>query len=454
MMVSRETKVRESFKKILLPYQLRFIEDKSQKRIVLKARQIGMSFTIALDAVLKALERSCVCLIVSASERQALEVMEKIRMHIQAMKNIPEFSKLVVLEKETKTEIELKLGKIRSRILSLPANPATVRGFSGHVFLDEFAMMRDDREIFRALYPSITWGYTITVVSTPRGKQNLFYELWTHGEGWSKHKISIWDAIREGLEVDIESIRKGTPDPELFAQEYECQFIDEETALLTYELISSCEDGEAWVDINLDKLKELQGTLYLGFDVARKGDLSVITLCEKVGDVLWVRGIKEMKGVDFATQRKILFSFLPYVSKACIDATGLGMQIAEEAVQNFGFRVLPVTFTQKSKEEMAFLLLRKFQDRLIRIPPYPALREDLHSVRKIVTQSGNIRLESGREGGSHADRFWSLALAVYASVQEEVLPPIVAFAGESVSVIEMRERRRNRWFEIWQGGGV
>src|SRR5690606_12961813 len=66
-----------------------------------------------------------------------------------------------------------------SRITVLPANPDTARGFSSNVFLDEFAIHKDSRAIWTALFPVISAGWKLRVTSTPKGKDNKFYELMT-----------------------------------------------------------------------------------------------------------------------------------------------------------------------------------------------------------------------------------------------------------------------------------
>ena len=67
------------------------------------------------------------------------------------------------------------------RIIGLPANPMTARGFTGDVFLDEFAMHRDDRAIWAAVFPTILrGGGELDVASTPKGRDNLFAELRTN----------------------------------------------------------------------------------------------------------------------------------------------------------------------------------------------------------------------------------------------------------------------------------
>ena len=407
----------KSYRDILLPYQRRFVDDESTLKIWLASRQIGKSFAAAYEAVMLATEKPrTLVLLVSASERQSKELMEKVRFHLRALKVV--VGKVTVKE----TSEEMRLAN-ESRIISLPANPDTVRGFSGHVFLDEFALHRDSREIWRALYPTITRGYKIRVMSTPRGKQNMFYELWAHHDHFSKHKTTIYDAVAEGLAVDVEALRAGVADAETWAQEYECQFIDEATAFLPYELINACETEESlWEPPRLEAVlsgrERPVNPLYLGVDVGRRRDLTVMALSERVGDVLWLRELKILERAPFHVQREELFARLKVCSRCAIDATGLGMQLAEEAEYAFGrYVVEPVTFTAAAKEEMAHILRRSFEDRLIRIPPDRTLREDLHSVRKVVTAAGNIRLEADREAGSHADRFWALALCAYAAAQ-------------------------------------
>ena len=395
--------------KVLLPYQRRWLEDNSQLKIWLASRQIGKSFSIAMEAVIESLKAKCTNLILSSSERQSNEVMKKVLSHLRVLRVISEDS--IFPERETKEEIALPNG---SRIISLPANPDTVRGFSGNIFLDEFAFHKDSKDIWRAIYPTITRGYKLRITSTPGGKDNMFYEIWHYGERFSKHRTDIYSAIKEGLRVDIEQLRAGCIDAESWAQEFECRFIDEASAFITYEMLTSCEDDSAGTDtfsINPS------GEYYLGVDIGRRHDLSVFWLWEKVSDVFWTRLVREMKGSTFREQREFLYSLLegsPSIRRTCIDATGIGAQLAEEAVERFGNRVEPVVFTPRVKEDLAFTFRRKFEDRLVRIPRDRAIREDLHSVRKLTTSSGNIRFDSERTEAGHSDRFWAGALGLHA----------------------------------------
>jgi phage FluMu gp28-like protein len=104
------------------------------------------------------------------------------------------------------------------------------------------------------------------------------------------------------------------------------------------------------------------------------------------------------------------------VLRACIDRNGIGMQLAEEARERFGCRVEEVVFTPAVKQELAHPLRARMEDRVIRIPQDQLIRGDLHSVKKVMTASGNVRFDVDRSesGGFHADHFWALALASHA----------------------------------------
>ncbi len=461
---------------ILLPYQQHWMNDQAQKKIWLASRQIGKSFALSMEAVVEGLERKCNNLVLSSSERQSREVMQKVYSHLRVLRVVSE--DIIFADDASREEVKLPNG---SRIISLPANPDTVRGFSGNVFLDEFAFHKDADAIWRAMYPTVTRGYKIRVCSTANGKSNMFYRLWSEG-GFSRHETSVYEAKAAGLEVDIEALRRGIADPDAWVQEYECRFVDEATAFITYEMITGCEDENATKDSDLSNLpsplfgKEGDPTLakgglggfgefYLGMDVARKGDLTIFWLWEKVGDVFWTRMVKEMRNTPFAVQRDFLYGLLDQsknlpsplfgkegnptlakggmggferirIRRCCIDSTGLGAQLAEEAIDRFGPTVEAVLFTQKVKEDLAVTLRRKFEDRQVRIPADRDIREDFHSVKKFTTSAGNIRFNAERTDLGHADRFWAAALGVHAGstagggiIEFETAGPARVFSG-------------------------
>src|SRR5207244_2277441 len=90
---------------------------------------------------------------------------------------------------------------------------------------------------------------------------------------------------------------------------------------------------------------------------------------------------------------------LPQLKRCCIDATGLGMQLAEEAKRDFGWKVDPITFSAPVKEELAFGLRAAMEDKRLRIVRDDKLRSDLRGIRKEVSLSGSIRLVGSSDDG-------------------------------------------------------
>jgi Mu-like prophage FluMu protein gp28 len=167
------------------------------------------------------------------------------------------------------------------------------------------------------------------------------------------------------------------------------------------------------------QLTNKSDSLFIGMDIGRKKDLSVIWVGQDVAGFIITLGVWVMERTPFHIQKSLLFSLLnlPQVRRVCIDETGIGIQIAEEARFAFGSKVEPVWFTGRAKEEIAFQLLRKFEDRHIAIPANDDIRNDLHSIQKITTAAGNIRFDQAARNNvvGHADRFWALGLMVHAA---------------------------------------
>lgn len=431
---------------ILLPYQRRWVDDRSRFKIWLASRQIGKSFALTLEAVLDAVSRRTTWVFLSAGERQALELAEKTRLHLEAIQiAAAELNDDFLDEDGIRYKQLLMRLPNGSRLIFLPANPSTARGYTANVALDEFAFHADSQAIWAALFPSITRSrdLRLRVASTPRGKSNAYYRLWEGAERlgtqsvWSRHRTDIYEAVADGLPVDPEELREGLNDELAWQQEYLLEFLEESTAYLSYELLATCEDPQATTDLLLDEIDPTQGDLYLGVDIGRQRDLTVMWLLQRVADVSWTRRVVELQGTSFAAQREVLYGLLPRVKRACIDATGLGMQLAEEAQRKFA-QAEPVTFTAAVKSDLATTLRRSFEDRTVRIPISNEVREDLHSVRRVVTSAGNIRFDAERDAGSHADRFWALALATHAQSSGAYAP------YESMTVARDRWTPQNR----------
>ncbi len=437
-------------KDLFLKYQKNWLNDKSRIKIAAKSRRIGFtwvqSFEDVKDALtLKIRKKPVDVWVTSADLSAAKEYIEYCKSWAVAMNAVVEDLGEIVIDKEKDIKaLSLKF-KNGARINAISSNPSAFRSKGGKVVIDEFAFHKNPAELWRAAKPVITWGYPLRIISSLNGTNNLFYqfvEKIKKGKlNWSLHEVSIYDAVEQGL-VDkildkkttkeeqtqwLEDLRQSCGDEITWKQEFCCIAVDENSAFLSYELINSCV-----ADTLYDDLEKIDSDFYIGFDVARIHDLSIISILEKMGDVSYLRKFYELKNVKFTNQKSLMQYLLknPKCAKCAIDATGIGNQLAEELKDEFGYLVEPITFTPKAKEELAYKLLYAFQDKKIRIPDDEALKNDLHSIKKISSTISNVaRFDCVRsETDGHADRFWSLALAIYALTNEPYQKPIILSA--------------------------
>lgn len=155
-------------------YQARLLEDQSSRRIILKARQTGISNCVAIEALYKTITRPDTTeLFVSRSQNAAGELIQYCQRTLGGLKRAPK------TVKENAFEISFENG---SRIVSLSASPRTGRGLAASdVYLDEFAFTQYDAQIYESIMGTISTGGTMTILSTPNGRANMFYRLWAGG---------------------------------------------------------------------------------------------------------------------------------------------------------------------------------------------------------------------------------------------------------------------------------
>ncbi|GBF05856.1 hypothetical protein DAERI_060116 [Deinococcus aerius] len=416
-------------KGILMPYQKRWVNDSSRFKIGMWSRQTGKSFASTLEYSIMSVRQKDKFIYMSSGERQARELRDKAKMHLTALR-------LAAQDIEEREDIwqspdsgeEYKLLEISlpngSQHLFIPANPDTARGFSGHVFLDEFDILLKNREIWTSLFPIITRfkRYRLRVMSTPK-LQGQFRDLWDRayddvnglalpGE-WSAHKVNILDAVGEGLDVDPEQLRRSINNELAWEQEFMLKWVDEDTVFLPYQLIASCVQAGATVEFP-GNLANLTGEVYIGVDIAWERHLFVVYVVERVAGRTWTRAIIRLKKPSVAEARGLVFGLIPLARRVCIDATGPGEQMGKEAREAFGSKVEAIKFNGAVKEDLAVTLKRAFEDRSVAIPDDEDLREALHAVRMQRTASNHMRYDAAATDKGHADEFWALALALHA----------------------------------------
>ncbi len=427
---------------LLLAYQRAWADDKSRWKIGLMARQVGKDFSSGAEGIEDCYQRELAgdkttWMIAAPSERQSLESLEKWKEWAEAYKLAIED---IVFERESKNpEALLKSGTIvfpgGSRVLAVPGKPDTVRGFSANLLFTEFAFFEDPDRTWRAALPSITnplrgGQKKVRIISTPNGQGNKFHDLWTKnyqapGAKWSCHKVTIYDAVAQGLPVDIEELRAGIDDPDGWAQEFECEFIDTANVLLPYELIATCESATATERVGADYwASRTPWPVALGIDFGRKRDLTVCWGAEVINGYSLTREVLCLEKMPTPDQVELLRPRIRKAVRVCLDYTGPGIGLGDYLAKEFGEwnpqqdrfgKIELCTFTTGFKQDIFPKLKMAFEKKGIGVPMSRLIREDLHSVYRVTTPGGNVTYSAPHSPDGHADRCTAAALEIRAA---------------------------------------
>ena len=474
------------------PYQKPIFLDRTSGILILHwSRQIGKSFTLASWAVDRLLTRPGRLVTVLSNSRdngaefvqKCAEVCNKLGLVQRQVADeavrvgdanvwCEEDQSPDLTYENMRMEVRITVrdpqGILRTgRIKVLAANPRTARGFSGDLILDEFAFHEDSQAIWEAAEPILSSNpdFLCRIASTGNGKHNMFYRMasgpgasdgtpFISVGGFKVSRVTRSEAWKQGVKVYDPNTRKPITPDEAFAksldkrayrQNYECEFADENSCLLTDALISAAErvtdvqiDEQEWSRDTLQRLLDCELPMFIGADFGRNQDRSVVWVFARDGLIRKTVGVLRMQGMRLPAQRAQirLACKMPQFRKFSGDMTGLGLGIVEELQDEFGmWRIEGVNFsstepttdrliqdgakrpTAKVTEIMATDLLAEFEARRVEIPADMTLRIDLKKPEKVVSPGGRVSIAAERDSAGHADHFWALALAIRAGAK-------------------------------------
>lgn len=279
------------------------------------------------------------------------------------------------------------------------------------VVVDEAALIPDNvwQQLIRPTL--MDTGGEAFIISTPRG-HNWFWQMWKLGQenkaGYESWRFAQTDNPYVPA-AETESAKEELPTI-IFQQEIMAEFLASGASIFGLGL---ARDGSV-----IDNIVEPRGNIFVGIDLAKKQDFTVITAdreddgmpCyfERFNEIDWptqqnrigyaIQELEETPGVESVT--------------ALIDSTGLGDVVYENLIAA-GVDVTPIDFTNKSKEQMARLLAADLEHGRARI--LSDMREEFESYEFTLTASGRYQFEAST---GHDDMVSAKMLAHWGRVHE------------------------------------
>lgn len=464
---------------VLLPYQKKWLEDRSQVKVVEKSRRIGLTWAQALDDVLKA----------ATSGRDGMDVLyisfnqDMTREYIDTCADWAK--KLQVVTGQINEDVfrdgderEIKAFRIDfasgHKILALSNRPSNLRGKQGRVIIDEAAFVDDLPELLKAALALLMWGGQVIVISTHNGADNPFNELIRDVRAgnlpYSLHRITLDDALAGGLYRRICQVtkREWTPEAEEgwradlvktygdgADEELFCIPRQSSGAYLTAAMIEACMQPvpvltwtppadnfvdwplpvaetytKGWIAEHISPLlAELPKTQahFCGVDFGRSGDLSVFWPVTEQRDLRLVPPfVLELRNCPHRTQQRVLFAILdklPHFSGISLDARGNGSALAEAARQEYGPELVrEVMISEGWYRETMPLLKAGIEDRTLILPKDSGIMTDFRSLRVVKgvarVPEQRTREKADRGGGRHGDS--AVACAMMLDARKEL----------------------------------
>ncbi|WP_051202730.1 hypothetical protein [Desulfovibrio aminophilus] len=473
---TRETSpAEETF--VLLPYQQRWVADKSQVKICEKSRRIGLTWAEAADDVLTA----------ATEGRDGMDVLylgynrEMTREYIgtcgdwarQFNQVCSEVQEFLFEEDDPAGDKSILAFRIKfasgHEIVALSSSPTNLRGRQGRVVIDEAAFHKDLGAVLKSALALLMWGGQVVVLSTHDGEENEFNQLCEEVRAgrkpYSLHRITFDEALDDGLFRRICLVRGTTWAPEGeeawrkdirayygddAEEELDCvpargggayllrtvveaamrpvpvlrwappsrDFVDWPDAARQSEVADWCKEHLLPV---LSSLPD-DRPCWLGEDFGRTLDLSVQWPLQEMQDLtLSTPFLVELRDCPF-TQQEQIFNYicdrLPRFSGASLDARGNGAYLAERARQRYGEKMIDqVQATENWNLENWPVVKADLEDGTLLLPRDADVADDLRAVRKVkgVPKIPDARAKAGDGGKRHGDAASALVQARHAA---------------------------------------
>jgi phage FluMu gp28-like protein len=446
-------------------YMYDFLDDTSHFIANVQARQTGKTFNGMAKLIWYALKFPNSVILVTAPKFDQVKniALKALNEHLKRMKtkNRERFERIIGDKGVMRTIIRFRNG---SQILAESPVPETIRGHTAKVvYLMEANFIRDDEDLYTAvLFTLNTTNGFLIAESTPWNTDSVFYKMF-HDPAYkfSTHKVVYTQAFppdgplsKEIVDM-IEAQLAG--DPSRWKREMLCEWTEDLNVWLPTSLITLAQDSA--LDY-LEATDMAEGYFYVGVDFGKHQDYSVVSVVNKKADNLYLIHcyqfpLETSYGAVIGYIKRLQDNWRSIRAVYC-DKTGVGEYVVEDMQKGGINNVTGINFTEPSKEEMATALKEAMRRAvcprcgwqgyidtvegewrttcpkgclsqegnsvklrpLLHIPYDPDLHRELNVERYELGKTGKLLFNHPE--GTHDDRFWALALAVYGA---ETSPP-------------------------------
>ena len=463
---------------VLLPYQKRWITDRSNLKIAEKSRRTGLTWAEAADAALIAsLNKSdggSDHFYIGSNKEMAREFIDAVAMWARAYNAAASEVSEEVLRDEEKDILTFIVNFSSGyKVKALSSNPSNIRGMQGNVTIDEAAFHEKLAELLKAVLPLNSWGGKVRLISTHNGIENPFNQLIQDSRAGRKdyriHTITLDEACSAGLyrricqvrgkiwtqeaeEAWKEGLLRNTATRDDALEEYYCvpkngggtylpRSLRERAArgagpvlrfTGTTEFNAMPEgmrtlDMQEWLEQKvLPELNRLPQALRhcLGEDFARSGHLTVFAPMTVNSDTTrTVPFLVELANVPYKQQEQALYFIcdrLPRRDGIKLDGRGNGNWLAEQAAERYGDEVEVVMPSVGHYRENMPRFKAAFEDDELELPKHEDVIGDLG---QIVVLRGTPGIDDRENAGSdgrkrHGDSAYAIFLAFLASKED------------------------------------
>ncbi len=429
-------------------YQDEFWRNWERNRVCVKARQLGMSWACALEALYLAINypQRVRMMFVSRGYDQAIELLDHAKEAYNSLPEkiiitdrlMPDGTNAVLLRLPCKIIEDTMTFVSGSEIFSCPNNPETVRGYKAwKIYWDESAKFPHEEEMEKAIIPCISRGGKVVYNSTHQGTNTRFYDNCEKAKqnrsAFNFYYMEVpWTRCPDPLyqeQVKNVFIPEYGEDSVFIQEEYCCIASDESVTMFPHTLLKNAVDLFTRTDGSGEGDKKKPPALpitpsgkypiYVGFDVGRTKDLSVFIAYEQMEGYSRPIEMWEMRGRPFEEQKVRVVEALKRLKpvRVRIDSKGVGMEMSEYLATLFGGgkdlpgMIEPMDFSPLVKDNLVYLTYTALQSGKVAMPDHRQLYAQMHNLRREFTENTrNVKFVQS-EKSMHDDYLWAFCMA-------------------------------------------